>query len=54
MSYNRSFKPLLSLSTKIKEVNQKDKMLHNLGSLDNSILFKSREMGKKKGGGGGV
>ena len=54
MSYNRSFKLLLSVSTKIKELNQKEKMLHNHGSLDNPILFKSWEKAGEGWGGGGV
>ena len=51
MSYNRSFKLLLSLSTKIKELNQKEKMPHNHGSLNYPILFKCKWGG---GGGGGI
>ena len=51
MSYNRSFKLLLSLSTKIKELNQKEKMLHNHALW--TIQF-CLDLGKRGGGGGGV
>ena len=45
MSYNRSSKPLLSTKN---ELNQKGKMLHNYGSVENPISFKFRGVQRER------